>query len=301
MTTTIINPDILSQNLFKNPNFAVIQGTASGTLANSTALPTATLGYLGETEWCVAASGGTPAYAFSAANESVTFTGAASTTAIYLLQRIESKDMTTLANKLATVTISFETSNSLLTSVNWSLLRPTTTADTHGTIGTPTQTTIASGTITVNNTLTRYSVTVTLPATAALGAEFRLSVGAQTSGTWVVSRLQLEEGATATVFNCGNYLSELLKCRRNFYSLNTTQNYIWYGEAANRGHSPIVTFPVEMFSAPATSSGWSNGTNANILTPVTTTQNAAYTQIGTVAAGGASADLNWTTFLAHIP
>ena len=206
----------IGKNYFKNPNFAVIQGTASGTLANSTALPTASLGYLGETEWCIAASGGTPAYAFSAVDERVTFTGAASTTAIYLLQRIESRDTNRLKNK--TVTFSCEISNSLLTSVIWEVFRPTTTDDVHGTIATPTQTLIASGTFTVSSTLTRYSATFALPDLASRGLEIRLRVGAQTSGTWVVSRLQFEEGSTATDFNCGDYSEELRKCLRYFYS-----------------------------------------------------------------------------------
>ena len=205
----------IGKNYFKNPNFAVIQGTASGTLANSLALPTASLGYLGETEWCIAASGGTPAYAFSAVNERVTFTGAASTTAIYLLQRLESRDTNRLKGK--TVTFSCEISNSLLTSVIWEVFRPTTTDDAHGTIATSTQTLIASGTFTVNSTLTRYSATFALPDLASRGLEVRLRVGAQTSGTWVVSRLQLEEGSIATDFNCDDFPNELLKCSRYYY------------------------------------------------------------------------------------
>ena len=200
------------KNYFKNPAFSVIQGTASGTLANSLALPTASLGYLGETEWCIAASGGTPAYAFSSLDERVTFTGAASTTAIYLLQRLESRDTNRLKDK--TVSFSFETSNSLLTSLTWEIFRPTTSDDVHGTIASPTQTLIASGTITINSTLTRYSVTAVLPSEASRGLEIRLRVGAQTSGTWVVARLQLEEGSTATDFNCGDYAEELMRCRR---------------------------------------------------------------------------------------
>ena len=208
-------PSPPNRNLLKNPNFAVIQSTASGTLANSLALPTASLGYLGETEWCIAAGGGTPAYAFSAVDERVTFTGAASTTAIYLLQRLESLDTNRLKNK--TVTFSCEISNSLLTSVIWEVFRPTTTNDAHGTIASPTQTLIASGTFTVSSTLARYSATFALPDLASRGLEIRLRVGAQTSGTWVVSRLQLEEGSTATDFNCGDYSQELLKCQRYFY------------------------------------------------------------------------------------
>ena len=231
----------IGKNYFKNPNFAVIQGTASGTLANSTALPTASLGYLGETEWCIAASGGTPAYAFSAVDERVTFTGAASTTAIYLLQRLESLDTNRLKNK--TVTFSCEISNSLLTSVIWEVFRPTTTNDVHGTIASPTQTLVASGTFTVNSTLTRYSATFALPDLASRGLEIRLRVGAQTSGTWVVSRLQLEEGSVATAFNCGDYLEELLKCKRHFLKFQVGLQSPSIGEIYYE-----VPFPVELFS-----------------------------------------------------
>jgi hypothetical protein len=225
-----VTPSRLSPNLFKNPNFAVIQGTASGTLANSLALPTASLGYLGETEWCIAASGGTPAYAFSSANESVTFTGAASTTAIYLLQRLESRDTNRIKSK--TVTFSCEISNSLLTSVIWEVFRPTTSNDTHGTIATPTQTLIASGTFTVSSTLTRYSATFTLPDLVSRGLEVRLRVGTQTSGTWIVARLQLEEGSLATNFNCGDFSQELERCQR------------YYWKQSPYGVAPKATFTV---------------------------------------------------------
>lgn len=252
----------IGKNYFKNPNFAVIQGTASGTLANSTALPTASLGYLGETEWCIAASGGTPAYAFSAVDEQVTFTGAASTTAIYLLQRLESRDTNRIKNK--TVTFSCEISNSLLTSVIWEVFRPTTTNDVHGTIATPTQTLIASGTFTVNSTLTRYSATFALPDLASRGLEVRLRVGAQTSGTWVVSRLQLEEGSVATAFNCGNFGQELINCKRHFQII--TNSY----------QSPVTgnvlyskDFSVEMFASPI-----------NVITSSGTTVNAAVYTVG---------------------
>jgi hypothetical protein len=227
---------LFNQNLFKNPNFAVIQGTASGVLVNSLALPTASLGYQGKTEWCVAASGGTPAYAFSAANESLTFTGAVSTSAIYFLQRLESRDTNRLKNK--TVTFSCEISNSLLTSVIWEVFRPTTSNDTHGTIAAPTQTLVASGTFAVTSTLARYSATFALPDLASRGLEVRLRVGAQISGTWVVSRLQLEEGSTATDFNCGDYSEELRKCQRYYEVINFSD-----GVAIGVGTSDVTFAP----------------------------------------------------------
>ena len=288
----------IGKNYFKNPNFAVIQGTASGTLANSTALPTASLGYPGETEWCIAASGGTPAYAFSAVDEQVTFTGAASTTAIYLLQRLESRDTNRLKGK--TVTFSCEISNSLLTSVIWEVFRPTTTNDVHGTIATPTQTLIASGTFTVSSTLTRYSATFALPDLASRGLEVRLRVGAQTSGTWVVSRLQLEEGVVATAFNCGDYSQELLKCLRYFYPLNVSLNFNWYSDTASRRQPYSSIFPSPMFAAPITSSGWYIQANCTAGAFTLSTQSVA-TFVTSNGAGGADASLSLGTFSAHIP
>lgn len=230
MLAPALRQSLFSRNLLKNPNFAIIQGAASGSLANSTALPTASLGYPGETEWIAAAAGGTPAYAFSAANGNVTFTGAASTTNIYFAQRIESIDVVRLANKLSTLTFSAEISNSLLTSVTWEVFRPTTSDDLHGTIGAPTQTLIASGTFTVTSTLTRYSASFTLPALASRGLEVRLRVDAQTSGTWVVARLQLEEGGAPTAFNCEGFSVEVLRCKR-YYIRMSDYLYAYFASA----------------------------------------------------------------------
>lgn len=289
---------VARKNVLKNPNFAVIQGTASGTLANSLALPTASLGYLGETEWCIAASGGTPAYAFSSLDERVTFTGAASTTAIYLLQRLESRDTNRIKSK--TVTFSCEISNSLLTSVIWEVFRPTTSNDVHGTIATPTQTLIASGTFTVSSTLTRYSATFALPDLASRGLEVRLRVGAQTSGTWVVSRLQLQEGSIATDFNCDDYGIELQKCNRYFYPLNITVNFNWYADTASRRQSHSSSFPSPMFAQPITDSAWTSLTNATAGAFILSTQGVSSSATSN-GAGGVDAALAFRTFSAHIP
>ena len=235
--STALRQSLQQKNFLKNPNFAVIQGTASGTIANSLALPTASLGYLGETEWWLAASGGTPAYAFSQLNENVTFTGAVGTTAIHLGQRIESRDANKLKGK--TVTLSVEISNSLLTSVTWELFNPTTTDDVHGTVAVPSQTLIATGTFTVSPTLTRYSATIVLPVGVSRGLGIRLRVGTQTSGTWVISRLQLEEGAIATNFFCDDYLGELQKCKRYYFASNL---FVANGSSNVTTHSFVSMF-----------------------------------------------------------
>jgi hypothetical protein len=203
----------------------------------------------------------------------VTFTGAASTTAIYLLQRLESRDTNRIKSK--TVTFSCEISNSLLTSVIWEVFRPTTSNDTHGTIATPTQTLIASGTFTVSSSLSKYSATFTLPSEVSRGLEVRLRVGVQTSGTWVVSRLQLEEGSIATNFNCEDFEQELRKCQRYYRqsygrgvatgSADATNLVFNYGNAGG----VIVSrdrFNVEMFAIPVTNSWDTNGNANSVIT-----------------------------------
>jgi hypothetical protein len=283
----------IRENYFKNPAFSIIQGTASGTVPNSLALPTASLGYPGEAEWCIAASGGTPTYAFSTANQTLTLGGAASTTAIRVLQRIESIDANRLASKQ--VTLSVEISNSLLTSVIWELFRPTTT-DTHGTIASPTQTVVASGTWTVTSTLTRYTATVTLPAEVSNGLEVRFRVAAQTSGTWVISRPKLEEGSTATAFVCDDYGVELTKCQR-------------YAQLITNGcQTPVAgnmlyffPFRVPMLLTPVQTT-ISNGTAVNASTYGLGAQN-AYTHsfgITTTAANGYIL-AHVSLYSAHIP
>ena len=290
----------VAKNYFKNGNFQVIQGTASGTIANSTAIPTTSLGYLGETEWCIAASGGAPAYAFSSANESVSFTGAASTSAIYLLQRLESREVISLANKLAGMTFSVEISNTLLTSVTWEVFRPTSAADTHGTISAPTQTLIASGTFVVNNTLTRYSASFNLPALAARGLEIRLRVGGQTSGTWVVSRLKLEEGDTATNFICNDLAIELIRCQRHFYALPATNARFPCPSTGGFGVTYTYPFKVTMFNTPAISPKYTGASNvASFGTPQVTSEGFSVTVTGSI-----SSNTSWTisaSCSAHIP
>jgi hypothetical protein len=226
----------IRENYFKNPAFSIIQGTASGTVPNSLALPTASLGYPGEAEWCIAASGGTPTYAFNTANQTLTLTGASGTTELFLLQRIESRDANRLASKQ--VTLSIELSNSLMPTVSWQLYRPTTAADTHGIIASPTQTLIASGTWTVTSTLTRYSTTVTLPAEVSNGLEVRIRVGSQTSGTWVIARPKLEEGFAATNFVCEDVAVELAKCQR-YYRVVSTDFYMYTNNAGQALYQPV--------------------------------------------------------------
>jgi hypothetical protein len=142
------------------------------------------------------------------------FTGAASVTAIGFGQRIEQLNSYDLAGTNATFSVNL--SNSLLTTVTWTAYYAN-TADTFGSLASPTRTQIATGTFTVSSTLTRYSATIAVPSGATTGIEIVFTVGAQTSGTWVIGNVQLEEGSVSTTFERRHYGNELMMCQRYYW------------------------------------------------------------------------------------
>ncbi|CAE6712769.1 hypothetical protein R75461_01135 [Paraburkholderia nemoris] len=147
------------------------------------------------------------------------YTGAASVTGIGFGQRIEQLNSYDLNN--ATATLSVDLADSLLTTVTWTAYYAT-SADSFGTLASPTRTQIATGTFTVTSTVTRYSTQISVPSAATTGIEIVFSVGAQTSGTWTIGNVQLEPGSTATTFERRPYGQELLLCQRYLPAINTT-------------------------------------------------------------------------------
>lgn len=145
------------------------------------------------------------------------FTGAASVTAIGFGQRIEAVNCADLAE--TTATLSVELANTLLTTVTWTAFYANTT-DTFGTLASPTRTQIATGTFTVNSTLTRYNAQISIPAAATTGIEIVFTVGAQTSGTWTINNVQLEAGNMMSAFERRSHGQELLLCQR-YYETKT--------------------------------------------------------------------------------
>jgi len=141
------------------------------------------------------------------------FTGATSVTKIGFAQRIENVNCQDLAG--STATLSVDLSNSLLTTVTWTASYAN-TANTFGTLASPTVTSIATGTFTVNSTLTRYSVNISIPSAATTGIQIELSVAAQTSGTWNIGNVQLEFGNVATPFEQIPIGLSLQLCQRYF-------------------------------------------------------------------------------------
>ena len=155
------------------------------------------------------------------------FTGAASVTAIGFAQRIEAINSADLAG--STATLSVDISNSLLTTVTWTAYYANTT-DTFGTLASPTVTSIATGSFTVTSTVTRYNAQISIPSAATTGLQIVFTVGAQTSGAWVIGNVQLEPGSVATPFERQIYSTQLEQCQR-YYSISGMdwENYILNG------------------------------------------------------------------------
>jgi hypothetical protein len=208
------------------------------------------------------------------------FTGAASVTTIGFGQRIEQVNCYDLAN--STATLSCYISNSLLTTVTWTAYYAN-TADTFGSLASPTVTQIATGTFTVTSSRAQYSAQIAIPSAATTGIQIVFTVGAQTSGTWVIDTIQLEKGTQATSFDYRDYGRELTLCQR-YYELTTTylmpkggqydsnaQYMIWFYKQVKR-ISPTLTgtgsmsFPrINIYTTFISSSGFEDGGTAYAL------------------------------------
>lgn len=150
------------------------------------------------------------------------FTGAASVTAIGFAQRIEAQNSVDFAGQIATLSV--ELANSLLSTVNWTAYYANTT-DAFGTLASPTRTQIASGSFNVTSTASRYYTQISIPSNATSGIEIVFSVGAQTSGTWLIGEPQLELGSVDTPFERRQYGEVLSLCRRYYEQSDNLSSY----------------------------------------------------------------------------
>ena len=195
-------------------------------------------------------------------------TGGASVTAIGVGQRIEQLNSYDMAGSTATLSVNL--SNSLLTTVTWTAYYAT-TADTFGTLASPTRTQIATGTFTVTSTLTNYSAQISIPAAATTGIEIVFTVGAQTSGTWVIGNVQLEESSIATSFDYRPYGTELALCQR------------YFEKSYDQGTAPATNTALGTFNFAGSSEG-----NGNVIVPIQySTKRTAPTLTGYLLAGTA--------------
>jgi hypothetical protein len=255
------------KNRFINGNMVISQRATSATVTAGTAVPTTSTGYPCVDRWFVYSTGAniTAAQVAGSNNTQNTLqiTGAASVTVVGVGQRIETNNSYDLAGQ--TVTLSINMSNSLLTNVTWTASYAN-TSNTFGTIGTPTKTQISTGTFTVNSTLTNYSTQISIPAAATTGIEILFTVGAQTSGTWVIGNAQLELGSAASSFEVVDYTTQLCMCQRYYYVNQSTNAYgAFVTGALNSGTElqGVVYYPVVMRTTPVFSSSGSFETLTN--------------------------------------
>jgi len=166
-------------------------------------------------------------------------------------QRIEAQNCFDLVGGKATLSV--DMSNSALTAVTWTVFRAN-TEDTFGTLASPTRTQVATGTFTVSASLARYKATFDVPEAATTGLEVVLTIGAQTSGTWVIGNVQLEAGAVMTPFERRPVGMELQLCQRYFitYGGSSAFETIGYGFCADTTSAQIgVYLPVVTRKFPA--------------------------------------------------
>lgn len=242
------------KNRLINGQMQVAQRATSATVTAGTTVPTASTGYPCVDRFFVYSVGANVTAAqvagSGAIKNNLQITGAASVTSIGVGQRIEQLNSYDLAGSTATLSVNI--SNSLLTTVTWTASYAT-TANTFGTIGTPTKTQIATGTFTVTSTLTNYSTQISVPAAATTGIEILFTVGAQTSGTWVIGNAQLEKSSIATTFDYRPYGTELALCQR--YYCTFVVGFRWFAGSSSIPISTIFSYPLTMRAVPTVTQG----------------------------------------------
>jgi hypothetical protein len=194
------------------------------------------------------------------------FTGAASNTGVGFGQRIEAKNSSDLANTTATLSVNL--SSSSLTSITWAAYYAN-SADSFGTLASPTRTSIASGTFTITSTATVYTTNITVPAAATTGIEIVLTGGALlATQTLTIGDVQLERGSNATPIDYRPYGLELSLCQRYFANNNGTGYPVYlYGSASNGNtFGASAALPVEMRATPTITNIANSSANLGSLT-----------------------------------
>jgi len=175
-------------------------------------------------------------------------TGVASNTGFGFGQRIEAANSFHFAGQTATVSISAASSS--LTSLTWSAFYAN-TKDSFGTFTVPTRTLIATGTWTINSTLTRYSATMSIPAAATTGIEIVFTGGALLAAQTVTfAAAQFEVGSLSPFEHRPNSL-ELALCQRYYYrQLSNNGTYFGSGFATSTTVADVlIQLPVPLRAA----------------------------------------------------
>ena len=210
------------------------------------------------------------------------FTGAASNTGTLFGQRIESFNTYDLIS--TTVTGSVTLKSSSITSVTWTAYYAN-SSDTFSS-----KTSIATGTLTINSTATRYSFSFDAGANAGNGIAIEFTTGALTAtNTLQYENAQIEVGTSATPFERRLYNQELANCQRYCIKFGpNSSEYLGYAYTTNDSIINIA-LPVTMRTDPSfvVTGTWvgRNATNAastatitsNTVSPLSASPTAGFT------------------------
>lgn len=163
-----------------------------------------------------------------------TITGATGCTGTLFGQRIESYDCTELVNQEVTGQLIF--SSSAITALTWNAY----SANTQDVFSA--KTLIATGTITVNSTATRYTFGFNAGANAANGIAIEFTTGALVAAqTITYNKIQLELGFTATAYEINKLSTDIINCAR--YSVAISYNCAGVGTNGQEFSFPTTLMP----------------------------------------------------------
>ena len=173
-------------------------------------------------------------------------TGATSNTGIVIGQKIEATNIYDLAGS-STVAFSCYLASSSLTTVTWTAYTATGGVDNWGS-----RSSIATGSFTINSTLTKYSTSFSFSSDLN-GVSIEFTTGALASGaTLTLTGAQLENGSTSTTFERLPYSVEMGLCQRYYFQIGgiaSTVLAVQYTQTSNAVMLPFV-YPVPMRVAP---------------------------------------------------
>jgi hypothetical protein len=289
------------KNRIINSGFAIDQRNAG---ASQTITSGAALAYTVDRwyAWTTGANGTTQRVAGTAPSQyGLKFTGATSNTLCGIAQRIEQLNSYDLASDAITISVYMTAStNTTITAV---LNGPSSTADTFGTIASPTVTQIATTTFSVTTTRTLFTWTVSAASMSGFnkGLEliFKAASGLGNAVTWTVESVQLEKGSTATSFDYRPYGTELQLAQRYFEtSFNVGTAVANNSSAMNIGgltafavdyaQTPTISFNVSKRAAP-TIAAYSSSRSGNVAgTWMYRTTGGTWTAVTSTSAYGAT-------------
>jgi hypothetical protein len=192
------------------------------------------------------------------------FTGATGCTGITFGTRLERANTFDIYGN--TAVFSIKASSSSLTSINWTAYYANST-DAFGTLNSPTQTQIATGTFTINSTENKYSAT--FPVATGSGIAIVISTGALNSGaTLTIGELQLEKGSVASPFEFRPIQTELELCQRYYLKQQLSGAYFQdaYQNIVQSYTVNNIPLPVTMRATPTMSFTGAAFTLSNIFT-----------------------------------